>query len=151
GSGGRLQGCHDVHPTLPAAQAVGSRCACRASMEHGGRCRGSAVLPSNRPDSAAAINGSIAGGPTEQAYKHRARNVGEPASRGKYKACVHTTFFVHRVTERSALRRSAPPRIFGGLEWKAKGSGVPRAANNRGDDACLLHFTTPALLHLSRL
>jgi hypothetical protein len=112
-----------------AAQAARSRCASRASREP---IDGSAV-PRGRPPGAArgsvtverlcaptrgrSLKGPSTGGLAEQAYKHRARNAGEPALRGKYNACVLTTFFVHRVMGRSAPRRSAHPRTFEGLEW----------------------------------
>ena len=138
-----------------AAQAAKSRCASRASREP---IDGSAV-PRGRPPGAArgsvtverlcaptrgrSLKGPSTGGLAEQAYKHRARNAGEPASRGEYKACVHTTFFVHRVTGRSAPRRSAPPRTFRGAGMEAWKTGAPGAGQTTRA-MTLARFTSPA-------
>jgi hypothetical protein len=74
--------------------------------------------------------------------KHRARSAGKSAPRGDY-ACASKLKHMHRAAGLLKPRRSARPRRSreAKLECEAtkKAYGVPGAAKNTGDDACLLH------------
>src|SRR5437660_11892852 len=117
---------------LAAAQTVWSRCVSHASRETEAEAKDGAVPSGSGENPGTAINGPIAGGHAEQAKKHRARNAGEPALRGDYCLCTPNSF-VHRVTGRSAPRRSAHPRAFReSAEWKWDYRRTRRLPKNPG-------------------
>jgi hypothetical protein len=112
--------------------------------------------PPNSKGKAGCLKGKSTGGGAEQAYKHRARDAGEPAPRGNFSLCIQT-HDMHRAAGRSSLVCANPrrldcagapafraPSLFGGgdvsrrspIRAEAEDYGVPGAAKNTAYCTC---------------